>query len=118
MVPPFKPSRVVSEEYFVRISQKYEQLNPQIPVHLNLEYMELNAKRKTRILYPKSALFWWSGNSLKNGRGSLMAYIPTQNTHLGWYVGHKYDAEWKTGILKGITQKELIHYQEQSKFHP
>lgn len=80
--------------------------------------MELNAKRKTRILYPKSALFWWSGNSLKNGRGSLMAYIPTQNTHLGWYVGHKYDAEWKTGILKGITQKELIHYQEQSKFHP
>ena len=116
VVPPFKPSRVVSEQYFVKSTSQYEQKPLPSPIHVNLDDMARNEKRKMRLLYPDTAFFWWSGESLRNTRASLMAYLPTLSEHVGWYVAFKRDIEWKTTILKGIDQSELLDYKRRSTF--
>jgi len=106
-LPPFKPSRVVSERCFERRdgSDWYQVADP-APVHLDQPGTK-NQWRRVRELFPDTAFFWWSGGSRTNGRGSLMAYLPGACAHSGWYVESCRDHGWRESDRLLITAQEL-----------
>ncbi len=111
VVPPFVPSRVVSEAVFtLGESREYESGRPAKPIHIE-QTSGANAARSLSRLLPSAAIFWWSGNSAKNGRGSLMAYLPTPDGHVPWYIELSGQETWRPSITKGITISELERYK-------
>jgi hypothetical protein len=59
-------------------------------------------------------VFWYSGNSLANGRGSLRAYIPTSEEYWPWYLGAGRRARWSLTERVGITPKALADLEQAS----
>jgi len=118
LIPPFTPERVVSQRNFHYVGE-----DPAYKVQLKRihrrQSSEDNAFRKLDRITPDTGLFWWSGRSLPNGRGCLMAYLPGEEGFSGWYAGFKrnesYDRvvqriEWIPAELKGTNRRELEAY--------
>ena len=55
-------------------------------------------------------MFWWSGDSRRNARGLLMAYLPTPEGHTGWYAELRKVEEWRPAKTLRITAHELAMY--------
>ncbi len=111
VVPPFVPNRIEAEILFTRQpSGDYEQSRPSQPVHIE-QVSGANAARKLSSLFPNVAFFWWSGRSAVNHRGSLMAYLPTPEGHVPWYIGFSAENGWTMSQLKGISRSELESYR-------
>lgn len=110
-VPPFVPARVRAERFFRRVGDhEYADTNAPSSLHV-AQTSKANARRLMSIVCPNAALFWWSGESRSNGRGSLMAYLPTSEGHAGWYVEFKRSVEtWSTATTLGTTTAELAAY--------
>ena len=105
-VPPFVPRRVVSETFLVRRRTAYE--SESAPARLHIEQTSAsNASRKVSALAPQAALFWWSGATRSNGRGSLMAHVPSPQGHAGWYAEFKKDGDWKVANALCTTAAEI-----------
>lgn len=111
-IPPFVPNRVISETFFVlgETGGGYEERTAVKHLHIN-QSSDANANRKLSRLLPNAAIFWWSGNTGNNGRGSLMAYLPTPDGHVPWYVGFSEKDTWHVSVTKGITIPELRAYR-------
>ena len=106
-MPPFKPSRVVSEQFFERRDPtSCRRLDAPVQVHLDQPGTE-NRQRRVRELFPRTAFFWWSGQTQVNGRGSLMAYMPGESEHSGWYVESSRDGGWHDTDRLCISASEL-----------
>lgn len=110
-LPPFIPSRVVYEQRFTRRrnSPAYVPAVPIRPLHIRQESGE-NLQRRLENQVPQAALFWYSGDSKNSGRGSLMAYIPTPEEYLVWYLGASRDAGWKVVERAGDVTRELPNF--------
>ena len=94
-VPPFKPSRVRSEQYLVLEGGSHWTRKVAVrPVHL-AQPSEENRHRRIHELFPRSALFWWSASSKMDGRGALMAYVPTEGYHGSWYAQFYAQQDWR-----------------------
>jgi hypothetical protein len=78
---------------------------------------------------PSAAVFWWSGDTRRNQRGCLMAYLPTTvglddankgsprdrailkaDGHTGWYAEFKKVDEWRVANALCTTAQELSSY--------
>lgn len=77
-IPPFVPNRVINQQVFSAPNYKGESLRQ--PIHKKLESV-LALQRHDTTVAGKVALAWYSGDSLKNGRGSLMTYLPSGDEH-------------------------------------
>jgi hypothetical protein len=110
-IPPFVPSRVVQERYFVHTEEGGEYIPTNAPRVLHVrQTSSANAERQLSSLCPHAALFWWSGATRTTGRGSLMAYVPAQSGHDYWYTELTQKTQWRSGNMKGITPKTLASY--------
>ena len=112
-IPPFVPERVISQDSFVHnaaVSISDSTLSSPLHIH---QTSEDNARfcRKIDNAYPSGALFWWSGNSNRNGRGCLMSYLPSKNGHHPWYVGLAENPKWSINQVKGISRTMLDLYR-------
>jgi hypothetical protein len=107
-LPPFIPSRVVAEDPFALDSSdcKYRKSKSAVRLHRYQRSGENLTKRIARVV-PGNAVFWYSGNSLANGRGSLMSYIPTSEGYWPWYVGAVRRGRWRMTERVDITQEAL-----------
>jgi hypothetical protein len=114
-LPPFIPSRVVAERLFTLDAPRrgYRRAKSAIWLHRYQRSGENLNKRVARVV-PGDAIFWYSGNSLANGRGSLMAYIPTSAEYWPWYVGAARTARWGLSERVGITQKAVSDLEHAS----
>ena len=114
VVPPFVPGRIVSETVFtLGESGEYVEGPPTKPIHIE-QTSGANAARKLSRLLPSAAIFWWSGKSAANGRGSLMAYLPTPDGHVPWYIELTGQDTWRPSVTKGITSSELQSYKAEA----
>lgn len=105
-VPPFVPGRIRSEMFYERTGD--ELVAAEAPLVLHVEQTsEANARRRTRDLCPGAAMFWWTGQTLTSGRGTLMAYMPGTSGHLPWYVELKKAREWQYGVTSRISVPQL-----------
>ena len=115
-VPPFVPARVVSQRFYRRgIDGAYVEEDSAPSLHVD-QTSEGNARRLMAAVCPRAAVFWWSGATRANQRGSLMAYFPTLvrdetlipiGAHGGWYVDFKKIGEWSIGKTRRTTAHEL-----------
>ena len=57
--------------------------------------------------WPKDYFRWWSANSARNGRGSIMAYVRTPDGHVPWYVALAAPAPWRLTRVVGLGGSEI-----------
>lgn len=110
--PPFVPNRITSEMQWAR-QPSGEYLSTPIgdPLHLN-QSAQSNTRRFLTEVLPETAVLWFTSNTPTNQRGALMAYIPSDEHYLGWYVGLDGNAEWGISQSKGISHDDFMKLQK------
>jgi len=102
-LPPFIPSRVVSQRRFWEDGTdpgSHRRLHRWQPSGENLQ-------RYTEIVLQGAHAFWYSGRSASNDRGSFMAYVSTPDGYWPWYVGLRREENWRVVECIGIDIPEL-----------
>ena len=80
----------------------YSHLGEGPQIH-NTGQSALNFKNYLRNVAPNNTLFWISGNSMANDRGSIMSYKPGPDKYWMFYVEH----EKKNGGWSVSQQKQM-----------
>ncbi len=111
-IPPFVANRVVRQWHFERDYEQggYHLEGPGRNVHYQGPSRE-NLYRRVRHLVPSSALFWFSGNTLATGRGSLMGYIPLDQDHWGWFLSFGREHGWRAIRGKNIDDQDVCRFE-------
>jgi hypothetical protein len=115
-VPPFIPSRVISQRDYVRAEGGGHARCPEPRIHIYQTSAD-NLRRVVSDMYPGAALFWWSGATRAHGRGSLMAYVPHEpvtvdkvaTAHSAWYaeLARAASGSWRVSKTVGVSPVEL-----------
>jgi hypothetical protein len=108
-IPPFVPNRVVKQLTF--LAPGFEENSSREPIHKKIESVFALQRRVSRVV-GDAALAWYSGDSLRNGRGSLMAYLPSNGEYWPWYASWKRNESWRIAETKHITVQELLAFLE------
>lgn len=86
-VPPFHPNRVVFERHFTidRKADSYvEDAAPRV-LHIH-QASEENTRRYIDDVTGSGTFIWYSGDTLKSGRGCMMVYVVSAEERSEWYV--------------------------------
>jgi hypothetical protein len=123
-VPPFVPSRVVTQRVFV--GPDYQDTVAAAPLHIDCPSKQALSRRIADI--DKDAAFlWFSGESEAQKRGSVMVYLPdtfdaTAHRRTGlrgcgaFYVGFSQrELNWEPALLRGISRTEVTHLEESGR---
>ncbi len=123
-VPPFVPSRVVTQRVFV--GPDYEDTVAAAPLHIECPSKQALSRRIADI--DKDAAFlWFSGESEVQKRGSVMVYLPDafdtsalRRTALrdceALYVGFSQrELNWEPAMLRGVSRSEVTHLEESGR---
>lgn len=102
-LPPFVPSRVVSQR---RFSHSTAEPSLHRPLHVR-QMSGQNLQRYVDVVVHDSNVFWYSGGSARKDRASFMAYVSTPEGYWPWYVGVRRTGEWRVVETLGIAQYEL-----------
>lgn len=101
-VPPFHPSRIVSETYFRLDSGIYEVASAR-PLHIHQASGE-NLRRAVKDISSSGVFVWYSKVGTDSDRASLMLYIVTADDASGWYAGFTRKEEWRLAQVKGTSR--------------
>lgn len=103
-VPPFHPSRVLSETYLRldRDSQAYEAASAK-PLHIFQASAE-KLNRAVRDISSSGVFVWYSHVGKDSDRASLMLYTVNTDDASGWYAGFTKKDEWRLAQVKGTSR--------------
>ena len=102
-LPPFVPSRVISQRRFFETGT-----DPGRRKRLHVwQRSGENLQRYADVVLPGAHAFWYSGRSASNDRASFMAYLSTPDGHWPWYVGLQRQEKWRVVECVGIGIREL-----------
>ena len=107
-VPPFHPSRIVSETYFRLDSGSYEVASAK-PLHIHQVSGE-NLRRAVRDISSSGVFVWYSKVSKDSDRASLMLYIVNAVDASGWYAGFTKKDEWRLAQVKGMSRAGVMEF--------
>jgi hypothetical protein len=112
-IPPFVANRILCQWHYERdeLSDGYQLVDIGHDIYHH-GWSAVNLQRRVRHVVPSSALFWFSGNTLANGRGSLMAYLPVEQDYWLWFLALVRDGEWKISRRKDIHENEVRLFEE------
>jgi hypothetical protein len=114
-VPPFVTNRILAEVHYCRdVGGEYQPHDFNSRIH-HCGASADNLRRYVSKLAPNSALFWYSANTGINGRGSLMAHVPTEDDHWAWYLSLERQQDWQAVRRKRIHDYELRMFYEAGK---
>jgi hypothetical protein len=106
--PPFTPNRVMSQWSYVRVGDGYaEALLPALPHRTKKRHSQTNLRRRIQDAYPAATFVWYSGNTVANGRGSVMIYSQASDQHECWFAGFERRPTWELFVTKGISRGEV-----------
>ncbi len=107
--PPFSPNRVRSQAVYERSAvEPFEFDRTKAPPLHVWQNSSDNSHRRLKAISPAGLYFWYSGNTQKTDRGSVMVYSVQGDENLGWYASLLRDGDdWKIGRTKGISPNEL-----------
>ena len=109
-VPPFHPSRILSERYFrLRSDLGRYAAALEKPLHINQASAE-NLRRAIRDISSSGVFVWYSQVSEHSDRASLMVYDVDPNDASGWYAGFSRKDEWRLAQVKGISRRAAVEY--------
>ena len=103
MLPPFEPSRVLSQLYFqLRTSPpRLYEVSPSKPLHI------LMSRRSVAEICSSGVFVWYSFAGTRSDRGSLMVYVNNDGRGSAWYASFVKNPNWQVNKMKGIPQREL-----------
>jgi len=85
--PPFAPNRVVGQWSFLRSNGVYAEVPlPRLPHKAHRQRSESNLNRRVEDFVRSASFVWYSGNTLKNGRGSVMVYSIGPGKPISWFA--------------------------------
>jgi hypothetical protein len=116
-VPPFNPHRIVSELHYQLKEQPADYVQSPAPYLHVFQYSESNLQRRLVQMSESCLYIWYSCNTRKNDRGSLLLYNIEKEQQIAWYVSFLRNVEWKVNKLKGISRTELSGLMEVSGFN-
>lgn len=108
-LPPFVPARILAEELWAAepaAELGYGKVAVDGSIHRR-QTSGANLKRLAASVAPGEALVWYSGNTVANQRGSLMAYIPTNDGYRTFYVQWLANPEWTVSQTKGLSPDDF-----------
>jgi hypothetical protein len=111
-IPPFKPSKIKSELLFTLGElHRYEESQLSKSLHRELTSGPNRFSTSKLFSFPTDAvIFWWSGNSKSNGRGSLITSVPTPVGPESWYIELSEQKSWYPSVMKRISISQLERY--------
>jgi hypothetical protein len=106
--PPFAPDRVVSQWSFLHSRGDYIEVPlPKLPHRESRHRSRSNLNRRVEH-FVRSALFvWYSGNTLKNSRGSAMVYSIGPGKPICWFAAFGRKSGWMLERTKGIDKEQV-----------
>lgn len=106
--PPFAPDRVVSQWSFLQSEGVYIEAPLMKLPHRESRYRSHSNLNRRVEDFVRSALFvWYSGNTLKNGRGSLMVYSVGADKPICWFAAFGRKSDWMLERTKGIEKEQV-----------
>jgi hypothetical protein len=106
-VPPFNPTRVLSERYFrVAPDLTLEEATSRKPLHIHQPSAD-NLSRTVRNVSSSGLFVWYSQVSEDADRASLMLYATEFSEATGWYAGFTKRDDWRLAQVKGISRRAL-----------
>lgn len=106
--PPFAPDRVVGQWSFLRSSDGYIEASlPKLPHRESRHRSHANLNRRVEHFVQSASFAWYSGNTLKNGRGSLMVYGIGSDNPICWFAAFGRKSGWALQRTKGIGKEQV-----------
>lgn len=102
-LPPFEPSRVVSQLSFQKHSSDpllYETSSSN-PLHI------LYSNRTLAQICSSGVFVWYSQVGNRSDRGSLMIYLNNGGKGSAWYASFTKNPAWQVNKMKGVSKREL-----------
>jgi hypothetical protein len=107
--PPFAPDRVVGQWSFVHSSQGYAEAPlPKLPHSDSRRRSHSNLHKRVDKFVSSASFVWYSGNTLKNGRGSMMAYNIGSPRPACWFAAFVRNSEWTLERTKGVDKEQIF----------
>lgn len=106
--PPFAPNRVVGQWSFLDSGKGYiEVVLPKLPHSESRRRSHSNLHRRTEDFAKSASFVWYSGNTLKNGRGSVMAYNIGPAEPVCWFAAFERTSCWELKTTKGVDKEQV-----------
>ncbi len=106
--PPFAPDRVVSQWSFQHSSEGYLEVPlPKLPHKESRQRSQSNLNRRVQDFVRSAVFVWFSGNTLKNGRGSMMVYILGPGEPICWFAAFGRKSDWMLERTKSIDLDQV-----------
>ena len=106
--PPFTPNRVVCQFSYVRVGDDYEESPlPVLPHSTKRKRSEMNLRKCVQDSTRSASFVWYSGNSLANGRGSVMVYNIAPDRFECWFAGFNRGRAWTLHSTKGVSRDDV-----------
>jgi len=106
--PPFVPDRVVSQWSFLHFGGDYIEVPlPKLPHQESRRRSHFNLNRRVEHFVPSASFVWFSGNTLKNGRGSVMVYRIGPDNPICWFAAFGRKSGWTLERTKGIDKEQV-----------
>ena len=106
--PPFAPDRVVGQWSFLYSDQGYvEAPLPKLPHGESRRRSHANLHKRAEDFVTSASFVWYSGNTLKNGRGSVMVYNIGPPQPVCWFAAFARDSEWTLKRTKGVDKEQV-----------
>jgi hypothetical protein len=113
--PPFSPERVLGQWSFVKSGDDYIEIPlPTIPHGSQKAHSETNLNRRVEHFSQSAVFVWYSGNTLANGRGSLMVYAIDGADVDCWFASFHRNPVWSLGKTKGTSRDNVLDLMNQS----
>jgi hypothetical protein len=114
--PPFSPNRVLGQWSYIKSGDNYVEIPlPDLPHGTTKAHSSANLNRRIEALAVNALFIWYSGNSLKNGRGSLMVYTGNSSQVNRWFAAFERKGDWTLTQTKGISRGELLRMIETTR---
>ncbi|MBZ5668085.1 MAG: hypothetical protein LAO30_26325 [Acidobacteriia bacterium] len=106
--PPFTPNRVVSQHRFERRGERYTEAALRTPPHgADRQPSELNLHRRVGDAASSACFVWYSSNTLKNDRASIMVYTAMNGEVESWFAAFRRNDGWSLQSTKGISREDV-----------
>ena len=107
-LPPFAPDRVLAQWSFERVGQTYvEAPVPELPHKPERNRSALNLQRRIQVEGGPVLFVWFSGNTLKNGKASVMVYCVGGVGDVVWFASFHGRGGWQLQRTKGVSEAEI-----------
>lgn len=106
--PPFAPDRISAQWSFLRTGGGYiEVALPKLPHSKSRRRSHTNLNRRVEDFVQSASFVWYSGNTLKNGRGSAMVYSIGPGKSVCWFAAFGRKSGWMLERTKGIDKEQV-----------